>query len=160
METLDQKKRRVFGKRYLSIYINDLGKLIKDNLDENSIMSIVDTDNIVKTFAGRKIYKEKILFEDKDRLFILLNGIANIEKEGFYVFLSKSMHCGALNISSLHAFNYEFEYTDEDAGIISFINHNLDLKILLDFYQESENRYLEFEVYSDKIDINNFLQSI
>lgn len=143
-ESLEQKKRRLFGKEYLAVY-EEIIKKITNNYFE--ILSIVDTDKLIEKESKLKlIFSKKILFNDKEELkrIILNNFSAN---DNVYIFTSLSRDCGAVLINSINSFNFNFNFIDDHSGIISLIRSDVKNKILLDFYEEDGLEYIEIESY-------------
>lgn len=143
-ESLEQKKRRLFGKEYLAVY-EEIIKKITNNYFE--ILSIVETDKLIEKESKLKlIFSKKILFNDKEELkrIILNNFSAN---DNVYIFTSLSRDCGAVLINSINSFNFNFNFIDDHSGIISLIRSDVKNKILLDFYEEDGLEYIEIESY-------------
>lgn len=151
METLEQKKRRLFGKKHLSRYLSELSKLLKKEIEAKDLLSIVDTDkfmNATSHFKDKKPFvKEIIKFSDKTKLKeILLKKVSNWNVP-YMVYLSDSLDCGLLEIPSLYYFNFDFSFYDEHAGIIIFTRIDGEQKILLDYYEENGEKFIEIEIY-------------
>lgn len=143
-ESLEQKKRRLYGKQYLAEYEENIKK-ITNNYFEN--LSIVETDKLIEKESKLKlIFSKKILFNDKEELkrIILNNFSAN---DNVYIFTSLSRDCGAVLIDSINSFNFNFNFIDDHSGIISLIRSDVKNKILLDFYEEDGLEYIEIESY-------------
>ena len=65
-ESLEQKKRRLFGKQYLSEYQEVINKITKNDF---KILSIVETDKLIEKVSKLKLrFSKKILFNDKEEL--------------------------------------------------------------------------------------------
>ncbi|MDD3080287.1 MAG: hypothetical protein PHH37_14470 [Paludibacter sp.] len=147
-ETLEQKKRRLFGKQYLTKYI-DVVKKITTQQENNEIrlLSITETDKlIVKENTLKLIFSTKILFNNKlDLKKIILEKVNTNDK--IYLFTSLSQHCGAVVLESITEFNFNFNFGDDPSGIISLLSFKVDKKILLDFYEEEGIKYIEIEYY-------------
>ncbi len=146
IETIEQKKRRLFGRQYLEEY---LGIIHKITIIKNpKILSIVETDRINDNQNKlNNSFSIKLLFDNKSDLKnIILKQFKS--KDNVYLFIPLSKDCGAIEMDSIINFNFNFNFTDEPSGIISIISKNLKEKILLDFYEEQEVKYIEFEYYS------------
>jgi len=148
METIEQKKRRLIGKQYLPVYLTELNKLIKNVVVADDLLSIQDSDNIYSTvFSDEPIDRFTTSFEKKDRLKILFESIESAESLKYILFTAYSHECGAIRIGSLVNFNVDFDFDDEHSGLIILISNNLLQKILLDFYEEGGERYIDVEIY-------------
>ena len=141
-ESLEQKKRRLFGKQYLSEYQEVINKITKNDF---KILSIVETDKLIEKVSKLKLrFSKKILFNDKEELKSIIFNNFNTN-DSVYIFTSLSRDCGAVLIDSIIYFNFNF--MDDHSGIISLISSDVKNKILLDFYEEDGLQYLEIESY-------------
>ena len=143
-ESLEQKKRRLFGKQYLSEYQEVINKITKNDF---KILSIVETDKLIEKVSKLKLrFSKKILFNDKEELKSIIFNNFNTN-DSVYIFTSLSRDCGAVLIDSIIYFNFNFNFMDDHLGIISLISSDIKNKILLDFYEEDGLQYLEIESY-------------
>lgn len=143
-ESLEQKKRRLFGKQYLSEYQEVINKITKNDF---KILSIVETDKLIEKESKLKLrFSKKILFNDKEELKSIIFNNFNTN-DSVYIFTSLSRDCGAVLIDSIIYFNFNFNFMDDHSGIISLISSDVKNKILLDFYEEDGLQYLEIESY-------------
>lgn len=143
-ESLEQKKRRLFGKQYLSEYQEVINKITKNDF---KILSIVETDKLIEKVSKLKLrFSKKILFNDKEELKSIIFNNFNTN-DSVYIFTSLSRDCGAVLIDSIIYFNFNFNFMDDHSGIISLISSDIKNKILLDFYEEDGLQYLEIESY-------------
>jgi hypothetical protein len=151
METLEQKKRRLFGKSYLPRYFAELSRLLKEDVHVQNLLSIVETDNFMNSvsyFKDEKPYsKNTIKFSDKTSLKKILSKEISDWNVPYMMYLSDSFDCGLLKISSLFCFNFDFSFYDEHAGIIIFTRTDGKEKILLDYYEENGEKYIAVEIY-------------
>lgn len=147
IETIEQKKRRLFGKQYLEKYLKIINKITI--IKNPKILSIVETDRISNNQNKLNLdvfFCTKLLFDNKSDLKNTMLKYFK-SKENIYLFIPLSEDCGAVEIDSINSFNFNFKFTDEPSGIISIISKNSKEKILLDFYEEEKIRYIEFEYY-------------
>ena len=143
-ESLEQKKRRLFGKQYLSEYQEVINKITKNDF---KILSIVETDKLIEKESKLKLrFSKKILFNDKEELKSIIFNNFNTN-DSVYIFTSLSRDCGVVLIDSIIYFNFNFNFMDDHSGIISLISSDVKNKILLDFYEEDGLQYLEIESY-------------
>jgi hypothetical protein len=151
METIEQKKRRLYGKQYLSAYLLELNKILLIKVDTANLLSIVKTDEIRSYFNLKKLKNSyKILFNEKDKLKeIVLRNNESISGQ-YYVFTSLSINCGVVKIDSLFDFNFNFPFNALASGVITITKSDLSKEILLDFSEENGIKYLEIEVYETK----------
>lgn len=146
-ETIEQKKRRLFGKQYLSDYLSVIEKITHCKKENIRLLPIVETDKIIEKESSLKlVYSTKMMFDDKTELKRII--AEKIESEdGFYLFTSLSRDCGVVVIDSLEDFNFDFNFMDDHSGIVSLVSSNLKEKILLDFYEEEGEKFIEVEYY-------------
>jgi len=146
MESLEQKKRRLFGKQFLQKYMNIIQRLTKTE-DEIKPLSIVTTDYIIERQSLLKKKNEK-RFEFNDKKEFKKYVINNFNYKGVvYLMTSLSKDCGGIELTSINEFNFEFNYNDEPDGIVSIISSDFKEKILLDFYSIKDKTYIEIEYY-------------
>ena len=148
METLEQRKRRLFGKQYLNDYLSVLNKLSLIKIENKNLLSIVETDMIIEKASSLLLSNSlKINFLNKDELKKEILNIFNYQ-DRVYLFTSLSKDCGTVDINMLNEFNFNFNYYDDTSGILILISTSGDKKIILDFYEEDKKKYLEIEFYS------------
>jgi len=148
MESIEQRKRRLFGKQYASQYLDELSNLVTVPIVATDLLSIVQTDNIIANNSTAQLFFSKtILFSDRGKLVSILLSQGIDIGSPHYLFTSYSLDCGAVILPSLKYFNFHFEFFDEHSGIISFISDDFKQKILFDFYEADEFKYLEIELY-------------
>ena len=61
--------------------------------------------------------------------------------------LTNVKECGLLPIPNLSVFNWNFKYEDEKSGIIVFIRQDKKEELVLDFYEEDFQYFLDIEIY-------------
>lgn len=146
METIEQKKRRVFGKQYLSEYLKELNALTNINITADMLLSIVESDS-VGTVTKEYSYKLTINFYDKETLLLLVRQLINLKDGPCYLYTAYSTDCGILKLSSLKDFNINFNFDDEHAGLLKLTLEDLSNELVLDFYEENDEYYLEIEIF-------------
>ena len=150
METLEQKKRRLYGKQDMPKYLEELRTILLIQVDQSNLLSIPKTDLIRKNNLAKQLRCTcKILFTDKVKLRrILLSGnYDSTNIENYFLFTSYSKDCGAVQIGSLNNFNFDFQFLSVTAGIITLTREDLCKEVVLDFYEEAEKEYLEVKEY-------------
>jgi hypothetical protein len=137
------------GKSLMSSYLKELNLLSKLKIKVNDLITFEETEMIIhkRKEISESIPSEKLVlkFEDKDRLLHYLSKMAELKKGKIYMFTEYSKSCGALLLNSLIDFNYNFAFSDEHSGIISFLSEDLKDKLILDFYEESGQYIIEIE---------------
>jgi len=148
METLEQRKRRLFGKQYLNDYLSVLNKLSLIKIENKDLLSIVETDMIIDKASSLLLSNSlKIDFLNKYEFKKKILNIFNYQ-DRVYLFTSLSKDCGTVEINMLNEFNFNFNYNDDTSGIIILISTSGEKKIILDFYEEAKKKYIEIEFYS------------
>ncbi|MEP7269442.1 MAG: hypothetical protein ABI844_17630 [Saprospiraceae bacterium] len=154
METYDQKRRRLYGKQDLPIYLAELRKILKIDVDESLLLSIAETDLVRQNCLAKQLMcSYKILFNDKEKLKKILLESPRSKIGNYYVFTSYSKDCGAAVISTLNDFNFDFSYKAVPSGIITLTRVDLVEEIVLDFYVECDTEYLEVLTYEKPINL-------
>ncbi|MBB2145808.1 hypothetical protein GM921_09940 [Pedobacter sp. LMG 31464] len=148
METAEQKRRRIIGKQKISDYLIELNNILKINVSSKDLLTIEETDFILSNpYKLQTFFKKTILFEHKAELeSAIVNNILESDY-GYFIFISDVLQCGAIRISSLNDFNFNFSYDDLNTGIISIVREDLSEKITLDFYEENWLKYIEIELF-------------
>lgn len=150
-ESLEQKKRRLYGKKYIPKYLEELNRLVLYNVEEKDLLSIVDTDNFIessKVLDKNSLFVQKtILFSEKEKLMEFIKENTLSMNTPYMMYLSYSSDCGLMRISSLYDFNFDFSFNDEHAGLIEFIREDKQESILLDYSEENNKKILEIEIY-------------
>ncbi|PWJ57016.1 hypothetical protein CLV98_109125 [Dyadobacter jejuensis] len=147
METTEQKRRRLFGKQDVPLYLAELNKILKIHIGPTDLLSIVETDEIrQQNLAKNLIFSTKILFDEKNKLkeIIKINEVLGV---GYYVFTKYSRDCGTLLMNSFDNFDFDFPFDALLSGLITFTQEDLRKEIVLDFYEEDGVEYLEIEIY-------------
>lgn len=149
METPDQKRRRIYGRQYLSEYLNIFEKILNIKITEKDLLSLEDVDKIIS--GGRaKLYFEKIIpFNDKRYFHKLVTDHILGFNEPAFTFIEHSLECGAAKIQGLHEFNFNFKFDDEPAGLISIMIERTSEELLLDFYEENSIRLMKVSIYNN-----------
>ncbi len=151
MENLEQKKRRLFGKKHLPKYLEELNRLVRYEVKESDLLSIVDTDNFIESSKildkNSLIFQKTILFSEKEKLLDLIKENTLEMNAPYLMYLSYSLDCGLMRLSSLYDFNFNFSFYDEHAGIIIFTREDKKEKILLDYSEDNNKEIIEIEVY-------------
>lgn len=150
IETYEQKKRRLFGSQNLQSYLEELNKIVKENVDSANLLSIVDTDELLNNDLARRQMKSfRIFFDEKEQLQNLIEENVQNIGAGYFIFIKYSIDCGTLFINRLESFNFCFSFNSVLSGLITLLRKDLKEKIILDFYEESDNKYLEVEFYGE-----------
>lgn len=151
METCQQKKRRLFGRFHsMEKYLKELNRLLNVNKSKEDIWSIEESDASIersKTLEWILLYKEIFPFNDKVHLKEILQNYIETWDKPYRMFIPKSEDCGLVCISSLHEFNWDFNFYDESGGIICLERIDYKVRIILDYY-EDKKEYLEILIYN------------
>lgn len=148
-ETYEQKKRRLSGKiNFMSEYLQILNRILKMKITTNQLLSIVETDNFLSSNKKwNKVYKKTIPFEQKNELRRIIHSTIQNESIPYLVYLNQSLLCGLCIIPNLYVFNWNFKFNDEPYGLIIFIRKDGKEKIVLDFYEEDLEYFLDIIIY-------------
>ncbi len=132
------------GKKYLNIYLIELNKLCHRSIGMDNLISLDETYRIIEKIKER-IPKEYVFrdcgdFNNKEMLRDVFQGAMPSFVNGAYLFTEYSKNCGACLLDKLSDFNTDFSFDSEHSGIISIVNKEITMKILLDFYEEDGHR--------------------
>lgn len=152
MNLSDNLKWRAFIGRihYLPAYLKDLSALLQREVSAEELWSLPDTEAFFKKSREvnlKMVFKETLNFSDK--LSLLRIAHENVEQwdSPYMMYLSDVETCGLLEIPTLSCFNWNFQFTDEHCGIIFFIRKDKREKIVLDFYEEYSEYFIDVEVF-------------
>lgn len=148
LESLEQKKRRLYGGKYLKEYTDIIKRITTLNENEIRILSIIETDSIIEKGKMLQLQSSiRVFFNAKEELKkYILEKLDTDDR--IYLCTFFSVDCGVLLIDSLEFFNFHFNFEDDPSGIITLMNSNLEHKVLLDFYEENGLKYIEIEYYA------------
>lgn len=141
-ETIEQKRRRLFGKQYLEEYKKTISKICKSDYE---LLSIVDSDKIFNELKKlRKLncltfsFKEKVnVWHSYKRNFI----------NSVYLMTKLSEDCGIIKVKDIDYFNINFDFFAEPEGMIIITNEDMNYKLLLDFYEDNESLKIDIIEY-------------
>lgn len=154
IETLAQKKRRLFGGKYLPKYLEELSRLLGRKVESTELLSIVETDKFIDSInyfkESKPDYKETIKFSDKARLKTILYKTVIGWDVPYMIYLAYSRNCGLMRISSLCCFNWNFDFNDEHGRYITFTRADGKERIVLDYDEEFSEQVLEIRIYKKK----------
>ena len=55
--------------------------------------------------------------------------------------------CGISELNDINHFNVDFSFEDEHTGTIILYSYDLDNELLIDFYEEYSEYYMDIELY-------------
>ncbi len=150
-ESIEQRRRFYVGKYYYrETYLKDLSRLLLRDVTETELLSIGETDAFLERFSKENLethLKFTMGFDDKEQLRALL--LQHITKwtVPYMMYLSNVENCGLIEIPTLYDFNWDFKYSDETHGSVYFKRKDYKEKILLDYYEEYNEYYLDLEIW-------------
>jgi hypothetical protein len=148
METNEQKRRRLFGKQFLSEYLKELNDITNIKIIPEKLLSIEKSD-IVRAARYTRSKSCILNFNDKEKLLLVIGQLIKIKDGPCYLYTTYSKDCGLLQLDYLGDFKIYFNFTDEHAGFIKIIMQDLSNSISLDFYEERGNQLLEIEIFGE-----------
>lgn len=140
------EKRRLVGRSIVSKRYYSLLKKITTNVSIlDNIVSLEMSDSIIDdSEEGELLYFKTYLFKDRTNIKEDVLKFVHADK-GYYLWTEDSFYCGHLYMPNLLSFNFEFEFDDDENGIIVFSYP--DKKILMDYYEEAGNYYVDLKVF-------------
>ena len=149
IENSEQKKRRIMGKQFLPRYMNSLNEILTNKISPDALLSIVETDYFYSQidYEKKPRIKKTILFSERKNVEKILKAHSIDFNERYILWIEDSNHCGVLKLESLNYFNFEFPYDVSKNGIIVLTQIDYKYKILLDFYEEDNIKYLDVEFF-------------
>lgn len=141
---------KAYGKIYKPAHLAELTALIKAPIQDECFMSVEETDTLMNT---RQAYTSKLKkttsFDDKHVLCAVINRIANYHDGRVLFFSDYSEYCGMYTLDSISNFNYDFNFDDEHSGLVSLQTHDNANRLVIDFYEEDDEYWLDTEVFGD-----------
>lgn len=147
METYDQKKRRIVGRQYLNRYLLELNNLYTVNIDASALYSIVETDEIRKSWSKfENRIDTTILFTDKHLLHDKLKEL-KFHLNDYYVIIGKFDYCGIPKLVDSSYFNINFNFEQSSHLLITLRSIDDSHKIVLspDIQGDEEVLEISFE---------------
>lgn len=145
-ETIEQKKRRLYGKQFLKNYQKTISEILyKCDDDSYEILSIMESDVIFNQLNKLKLVNSST-FTFKEKITIW-NLFKNKFSNKFYLITSLSYDCGVFEVKNIDCFNIDFDYSVEPTGLIILVNSTLEYKLVLDFYEEEESLKIDMMEY-------------
>lgn len=147
-EDLNIIKRNTTGKvYYLQQYLKDLTRLLQRNVISEELLSLNKTDLFFQHIPKWKIiHKVTLNFSDKESLVKFIQQNILTWDTSYMMYLSNIEYCGMLRIRTLSHFNWNFRFDDELCGLICFIREDYKEKIVLDFYEEDLDYFIDVEI--------------
>lgn len=142
---MNVEKRRLIGRSIVCKRYYPLLKRITLNISvKDNIVPLEVSDSIIKDKEeGELLYFKTYLFQDKIHMKEDILKYENVEN-GFYLWTKDSYYCGQLYMPNLLSFNFDFNFDDDENGIIVFTYP--DKKILMDYYEESNECYIDLKI--------------
>lgn len=145
---MEKQKHNLYQKRYLQDYLKELNSITNMEVNVGMLESLTE-DERLKGIVSKKVFKDKILFHDKENLLLFFGQLLKLKNGKAYIYTTYSKEFGLLKINGLEDFNVNFNFNDEHAGLISIILRDLSNELTLDFYEEEDEYYLEVQSYGD-----------
>lgn len=130
-------------------YLKDLSSLLQRDIKKEELLSLAETDAFFNKYLNQPritIYKKTLNFADKHALNCAVREHMSEWEVPYMIYLSEVDCCGLLEIPSLSCFNWNFQFNDEQAGLICFIRKDGYEKLLLDFYEDDLNLFIDVEI--------------
>jgi len=149
METAEQRRKRIMGKQFLPRYIDSLNKIMLNEISQDDLLSIVETDFFYSQidYSKKAEFRKTILFSDRKNVEEILMEHFIDFNEKYILWIEYANDCGALKLETLNYFNFEFPYNVSKNGIITLTRIDYKYKILLDFYDEDDIQYIDIEIF-------------
>lgn len=133
-------------------YLQELSELTGNSITNTNLLSYSDTKEIQgKSVKALNLLRKKtfqIAFDEKksDRFLNYIHNLSRANPSAVYIWTHATNSCGSLKIDSLLSIKFEFVYTVNSQGIVSFLSENCSDRLLLDFTEnESGDRVLTVE---------------
>jgi hypothetical protein len=141
---------KVNGRKYLDQYLTEMQNISVKPVTVENLLNLEATYSLIeqlKSIYFTQVFKEKNHFIEKEWLNGVIADHYESFNDGLYIFTEYSKSCGALLLSSIDNFNFQFSFEAEHAGLITIVNNKITKKLVLDFYEENNQNFLEIELY-------------
>ena len=155
LEMLKLKRDLLFrkntGRNILKEYLLELNKLSLKEVSAENLLSVEETDMLKEKSRLKNhqrdypLIKKTFLFNEKDKLKEYVDKLYKLYPHEIYLLTGYSEYCGCLKMESLMDFNIYFNFNDERDGIMSILSADLNNSLLLDYYEEYNEYYIELE---------------
>ena len=139
-------------KQQLPEYLNILNKLVCFPVEESNLISSVlmsEIQNETKKKIKTLCLEEALRFEDKKVFRELVRKIYSNMEPPLYLWINNySDDCGMLEIKDRSAFNCNFKFQDEPAGLIDILNRDFSQELIIDFYEEQAGQFVDIRYYA------------
>lgn len=149
-ETFDQKRRRLFGHLEMDAYLEVLQQIILQPIEQNNIISIPASDLFLAQkriiISDIPFFRMTIRFEDREEQLSKVIELFFLPNEAFNLWTKYTDRCGLYRLSSLSFLNLSFPWDGID--LISLISTSFEKELVLDWYEEYGEHYLDISIYS------------
>lgn len=142
--------RKNQGRLNMPCYIEELNKLVHDN--DYKIIGLEESDRIMgkikensRKYSNIKQVYTELPFNDRSILKTIVRNVANDGK--CFMSIGYSEMCGISELNDINHFNVDFRFEDEHTGTIILYSYDLDNELLIDFYEEYSEYYMDIELY-------------
>jgi hypothetical protein len=136
---MNDRKQTIQYKRNVQQYLSELSALCLHEPLENELLSIERTEQIrlasMESLRGKPVRKIQMDFDEKKtpKFKDYVARLYRANPHSIFVWTAKSNSCGLYEISSLLEFNFDFEFSVNDQGIVVLLASNLSDNLVLDF---------------------------
>lgn len=123
----------------MSDYINDIRRYVRNDVNYDMIIDIIQTDRILNRW-GRifhtysRFYKESFLFEKRASCLNSFFQRVNLDYSApMYLLIKNADYCGVYIIKGLSDFNHNFDW-HSNGGLISLLSEDYSSMILIEWY--------------------------
>jgi hypothetical protein len=141
--------RKVYGKKYLDTYMSELKKLTRIEVSLENLLSLEETDVFKELNPIYEEYQNRIVknfyFSEKLALREYFSKLISRYDGEVIILTDYSQYCGGCLLESLSFFNTDFNFEDEHAGIFFIYSRDKENILLIDFYEEDGDVFIEVE---------------
>jgi hypothetical protein len=136
---------KIAFKRNLVPYLLELKQLTGIDVSGESLISVENTDKIRQEWLPlKKADKNKFIisFSEKtsERFKTFIANLSKANNSLVYIWTEKSNICGLYKVASIEAINFAFPFNLSPDGIVVFLTEDLSNRLLLDYYQDSDDQ--------------------
>ena len=144
-------RQKIEYKKNLAPYLLELKQLTRTDVSSESLISIEDTEKILKESlhlknADRNNFILDFSEKNSERFKKFIANLSRANNISVYIWMPKSNMCGLYKANSLNTIDFSFPFNINSEGIIEFFTEDLKNELLFDYYYDADDReMLEIE---------------
>jgi hypothetical protein len=145
-------KKKNGYKLMIKDYLEEVNSFSLKKIGELDLIDLRQTDEIMNKFSkvpDFPFYQVKLFFEEKtsEKFSNFLRILYNANPSNVYLWTELVEHCGVCVLDSILDINTRFSFECSNNGLFTITTLDMRDRILFDFYEKSEIRLLDVELF-------------